>query len=253
MADKKLSPMGETIKSYRTLKALSQKGLASVAAPYYEFEPGEEEVPFENLVNNIAQAIAQYENGSYKKCKYDDCLSTIINREISQGVAISPTQYLNPLIAGNHIDTSTSGRPHIGYKFVFRTLDEPGGMLRMGKKAELPAIGPPEAVLHLEHFGIEMSGSTMEPVYMGGNILWVFPRYPIQIGDDVLVCPADADDMRRYVGRFVRDTGTHWLIHQFTPEVDQLVSKVEWPVLMAIPFVYRRNVVLAMAGLLTPA
>jgi hypothetical protein len=105
----------------------------------------------------------------------------------------------------------------------------------LDKKVRIRLPAPPESDDDPECYGVIMSGSHMEPSLSEDDVLWVFPSYSLNTNRNVLIAPKDAKtNGLRYVLRFIRDTGTHWIARQFNPPLEHILPQKEWPTCHAI-------------------
>jgi phage repressor protein C with HTH and peptisase S24 domain len=77
---------------------------------------------------------------------------------------------------------------------------------------------------------IQAEGSSMEPVYETGDIIYVDPHRPPRAGRDVviqLVAKTPGGDERYFLKRLVRRTGNKWRLKQFNPEKEFVLDDKE--------------------------
>src|SRR5687767_12215255 len=80
---------------------------------------------------------------------------------------------------------------------------------------------PPGQMNRKGIYCIYVEGSSMEPVYETGDLLYVDPHRPPQAGRDVviqLVARTAAGEERCFLKRLVRRSGGKWRVKQFNPE-----------------------------------
>jgi phage repressor protein C with HTH and peptisase S24 domain len=102
---------------------------------------------------------------------------------------------------------------------------------------------PPVLKGRKDVYGVYVQGSSMAPRYQDGELVFVDPRRPPMIGDDVIVFLRDEDgnDGEQVtcclVKRLVKRTASAYRLEQFTPagEFDVPAERV-WKVQRVIPF-----------------
>jgi len=80
---------------------------------------------------------------------------------------------------------------------------------------------PPGQMNRKGIYCIYVEGSSMEPVYETGDLVYVDPHRPPQAGRDVviqLVAKTAAGEERCFLKRLVRRSGGKWRVKQFNPE-----------------------------------
>lgn len=87
------------------------------------------------------------------------------------------------------------------------------------RPAFLPAMGDAYAVV--------VAGSSMEPRYYAGEVVYAIPRTIVRAGDFVVVVTGTDDDRRAVVKQFVRSDDEHVTLHQFNPDRDIKVPVAE--------------------------
>lgn len=77
-----------------------------------------------------------------------------------------------------------------------------------------------------EAYAIFVVGDSMEPVHRRGDLLFVHPKRPPQVGDDVIVQlkPGADGERRAYLKRLVRRTAAALVLRQFNPEREKSVA-----------------------------
>lgn len=92
---------------------------------------------------------------------------------------------------------------------------------------------PPAIDSNRKAYALYIAGDSMEPRYRGGDLVYVDPRRPAMIGDDVIVQlvgdvrpDADPGEVRHVlVKQLVRNTAAHVELCQFNPPVTFKVPK----------------------------
>ena len=80
---------------------------------------------------------------------------------------------------------------------------------------------PPGQMNRKGIYCIYAAGSSMEPVYESGDLVYVDPHCPPKAGRDVviqLVPKGPGGEVRCFLKRLVRRSGTKWRVKQFNPE-----------------------------------
>jgi phage repressor protein C with HTH and peptisase S24 domain len=78
----------------------------------------------------------------------------------------------------------------------------------------------PPQLAHVDNaYAVLMTGTSMEPRFQEGCILWIHPGLPTPVGKDVLVT---LKDDRAFVKRLVKKTATHLIVAQFGDEPGEL-------------------------------
>lgn len=84
---------------------------------------------------------------------------------------------------------------------------------------------PPHLAGATEAYSVYVAGSSMEPRYYAGELVYIHPGKPVTTGAFVLVQvkpEAEGDAPRAFIKRLVRRTATKWTFEQFNPpkEID---------------------------------
>lgn len=80
---------------------------------------------------------------------------------------------------------------------------------------------PPGQMSRRGIYCIYAEGSSMEPVYEAGDLIYVDPHRPPWPGRDVVIqlrTPGPDGEMRCFLKRLVKRSGTQWRVKQFNPE-----------------------------------
>lgn len=80
---------------------------------------------------------------------------------------------------------------------------------------------PPGQMSRRGIYCIYAEGSSMEPVYEAGDLIYVDPHRPPWPGRDVVIqlrVPGPDGEMRYFLKRLVKRSGTQWRVKQFNPE-----------------------------------
>jgi len=80
---------------------------------------------------------------------------------------------------------------------------------------------PPGQVNRKGIYCIYAEGSSMEPVYEGGDLIYVDPHRPPRAGRDVVIqlrAKEPGGEERCFLKRLVRRSGSKWRLKQFNPE-----------------------------------
>jgi phage repressor protein C with HTH and peptisase S24 domain len=85
-----------------------------------------------------------------------------------------------------------------------------------------------------DSYGVRVSGTSMEPAYEAGDIVFVHPYMPPLPDCDVLLrAEDDHGEQRAMLKRLVRETATHWCLRQWNPaegeKAEFSVRKGDWP------------------------
>lgn len=84
----------------------------------------------------------------------------------------------------------------------------------------LAKVGRPAKLRNVpDAYAVYMRGSSMEPKYTDGQLLYVDPHKPVRAGDYVVV---EFTDHRAFVKQFVRRDGRQLVLLQFSPEREEL-------------------------------
>lgn len=136
--------------------------------------------------------------------------------------------------AGQHSDViaahvAVPDRPDLSRDLPVLGTAEAGedGALNIFAGDVIDRIGrPPGLSGAREAYAIFVVGDSMEPVYRRGDLLFVHPKRPPQIGDDVIVqLKAGADGERRaYLKRLVRRTAATLVLRQFNPDREKSIA-----------------------------
>lgn len=87
---------------------------------------------------------------------------------------------------------------------------------------------PPGQMNRRGIYCIYAQGSSMEPVYEAGDLVYVDPHYPPKAGRDVviqLVPKGPKDEERCLLKRLVRRSGGKWRVKQFNPEKEFVLDE----------------------------
>ncbi|WP_119301328.1 LexA family transcriptional regulator [Dongia deserti] len=89
---------------------------------------------------------------------------------------------------------------------------------------------PPGQLNRKGVYCIYAAGSSMEPVYEAGDLIYVDPHRPPRAGRDVVIqlvakCPGGEE--RCFLKRLVRRSGTKWRLKQFNPEKEFVLDDKE--------------------------
>jgi phage repressor protein C with HTH and peptisase S24 domain len=80
---------------------------------------------------------------------------------------------------------------------------------------------PPGQMTRRGIYCIYAEGNSMEPVYEAGDLIYVDPHRPPRPGRDVVIQlrkESEAGEIRYFLKRLVKRTGTQWRVKQFNPE-----------------------------------
>lgn len=89
---------------------------------------------------------------------------------------------------------------------------------------------PPGQMSRRGIYCIYAQGSSMEPVYEAGDLIYVDPHQPPKPGRDVVIQlrkPSEAGEQRYFLKRLVKRTGTQWRVKQFNPEKEIVLEDRE--------------------------
>lgn len=89
---------------------------------------------------------------------------------------------------------------------------------------------PPGQLSRKGIYCIYAEGSSMEPVYEAGDLIYVDPHRPPRAGRDVviqLVAKGPAGEDRFFLKRLVRRSGSKWRVKQFNPEKEFVLDDKE--------------------------
>lgn len=87
---------------------------------------------------------------------------------------------------------------------------------------------PPGQMTRRGIYCIYAEGSSMEPVYEAGDLIYVDPHRPPGPGRDVVIQlrkQSDAGEMRYFLKRLVKRSGTQWRVKQFNPEKEIVLEE----------------------------
>jgi phage repressor protein C with HTH and peptisase S24 domain len=89
---------------------------------------------------------------------------------------------------------------------------------------------PPAQMTRRGIYCIYAAGSSMEPVYEAGDLIYVDPHRPPWPGRDVVVQlrkQSEDGEIRYFLKRLVKRTGTQWRVRQFNPEKEIVLDERE--------------------------
>lgn len=89
---------------------------------------------------------------------------------------------------------------------------------------------PPAQMTRRGIYCIYAAGSSMEPVYESGDLIYVDPNRPPWPGRDVVVQlrkQSEEGEIRYFLKRLVKRTGTQWRVKQFNPEKEIVLDERE--------------------------
>ena len=87
---------------------------------------------------------------------------------------------------------------------------------------------PPGQMTRRGIYCIYAEGNSMEPVYEAGDLIYVDPHRPPGPGRDVVIQlrkQSDAGEMRYFLKRLVKRSGTQWRVKQFNPEKEIVLEE----------------------------
>ena len=127
------------------------------------------------------------------------------------------TAYLEP--------TQASGRA-----FFMRGIQGPVMMLNLLRFRDVadysaaPHLAPPQPISGAEAYALYVAGSSMEPRYRPGDPLFVDPKRPPAIGDDVVVqlrseTGGDVEITAGLIKTLARRTGSYLELEQYQPAI----------------------------------
>lgn len=79
---------------------------------------------------------------------------------------------------------------------------------------------PPNLVGAANAYAVFITGSSMEPRYLPGEVVHIHPGKPITLGAFVLVQihpPHEGDSPRAVIKRLIKRTGNKWVLEQYNP------------------------------------
>jgi phage repressor protein C with HTH and peptisase S24 domain len=100
---------------------------------------------------------------------------------------------------------------------------------------------PPGQMNRKGIYCIYASGSSMEPVYEAGDLVYVDPHRPPTAGRDVVIqlaAKTPGGDERYFLKRLVRRSGSKWRLKQFNPEKEFVLDDKE---IRAVHLVLKNN------------
>jgi phage repressor protein C with HTH and peptisase S24 domain len=89
---------------------------------------------------------------------------------------------------------------------------------------------PPGQATRRGIYCIYAQGSSMEPVYEAGDLIYVDPHQPPKPGRDVVIQlrkQSEAGEPRYFLKRLVKHTSTQWRVKQFNPEKEIVLEERE--------------------------
>jgi len=89
---------------------------------------------------------------------------------------------------------------------------------------------PPAQMTRRGIYCIYAAGNSMEPVYESGDLIYVDPNRPPWPGRDVVVQlrkQSEDGEIRYFLKRLVKRTGTQWRVKQFNPEKEIVLDERE--------------------------
>jgi phage repressor protein C with HTH and peptisase S24 domain len=89
---------------------------------------------------------------------------------------------------------------------------------------------PPGQATRRGIYCIYAQGSSMEPVYEAGDLIYVDPHQPPKPGRDVVIQlrkQSEAGELRYFLKRLVKHTSTQWRVKQFNPEKEIVLEERE--------------------------
>lgn len=84
-----------------------------------------------------------------------------------------------------------------------------------------------------DSYGVRVSGTSMEPAYWAGDVVFVHPYLHAAADSDILLRTESHGEQRAMVKYLVRQTDSHWHLRQWNPapgeKQDFVVLKADWP------------------------
>lgn len=247
------SERGRALVERREALRLKQTDLKKLAADLYVKTHGMPHddygtpIDIDVLWNRIQTCLSNLERGihiesriyfPFIKAALDDYKTELENRKATQeGHKISTIVPFPPMALNR------TGVLVVGLYSVYPTVGGWGGSITMDVDAVDVRILGPVLEEGSEVFGFRMSGSSMEPKYESGEVLWVDPNRECVIGDGVLLCPTDPQkNGTRYVGKLISGVvGDSWVIRQYNPAAERSFPKRDWPGCMVVVCVTPRD------------
>lgn len=84
-----------------------------------------------------------------------------------------------------------------------------------------------------DSYGVRVSGTSMEPAYRAGDVVFVHPYMHPTADSDILFRSESHGEQRAMIKYLVRETHSHWHLRQWNPapgeKQDFSVLKTDWP------------------------
>lgn len=215
--------LGETIRKYRDLKGWSEKDLAKVVGIT---QPS---------IHNIEAGKGNKRPKTPKKI-----------RQIVRALEIPMNElpsYIVELLQDNFVESGT--KHFIDNSFAYsNTYDFPVYYSAGATAGQYGAvIVSAEPVEYLERptpllkvrdsYGVRVSGTSMEPAYWAGDVVFIHPYLHASPDCDVLFRNESHGEQRAMIKYLVREDSTHWHLRQWNPAPgetkDFSVLKTAWP------------------------
>lgn len=155
------------------------------------------------------------------------------NRRVPRGGPPSEPSASQDTDRSNDLEGTPNARPSLSEApdFHFLSKDIPvlgtvecgsDGVFLMNEGGPIDHVRRPPGQMNRKGiYCIYVEGSSMEPVYETGDLVYVDPHRPPQAGRDVviqLVAKTAAGEERCFLKRLVRRSGGKWRVKQFNPE-----------------------------------
>lgn len=104
----------------------------------------------------------------------------------------------------------------------------------------------PTLLIKVKHsYGVRISGTSMEPAYWEGDIVFVHPYLHAAAESDILLRNESHGEQRAMIKYLVRSSDTHWHLRQWNPapgeKQDFAVLKSDWPKVDRVVGKYNRR------------
>lgn len=215
--------LGETIRKYRQLKGWSENDLAKVvglsqpALHNVEAGKGKKRPKTPKKIREIVRAL---------EIPADELPPHIVDL-LQPHFAASETKHL----IDNHAAYSLTYDFPVYYS-AGATAGQHGAVIVSAEPVEY--VERPAPLIKVKHsYGVRVSGTSMEPAYWAGDVVFIHPYLPPSPDCDILFRAEAHGEQRGMIKYLVSHSDTHWHVRQWNPAPGEKqnfsVLKSDWP------------------------
>ena len=218
-----MSKLGDIVRERRIAKGLSQKELAKLVGMA---QPS---------ITNIE---AERQTERPRKLHELMAVLEIPRDQINKLLNLETGNEWNRLANLESGDNESKGTTPMLTVYYSRFDSDTQGMLLSDKFEKV--AGPLSLAEVEDAYGVQVSGTSMEPAYNPGETAFVHPYAALAPGCDILLRKPDPDRLA-LIRKLIAETDTEWKVHQYNPEEDAILLKEEWPLAEKIVGKYNRQ------------